>query len=69
MIDVLTILKESGDYEPYQLSQERPDFILEIANQQAEEIEAEISGLEIEAKQLAEEIENLTGVVDPKGVH
>jgi hypothetical protein len=37
------------------------------ADQQAEEIAAEIAELEVEAEQLAEEIESLTGAADPFG--
>ncbi len=60
-------LRESGDYELYQLSRERPDFLQSVADQQAEELAAEIATLETEAAQLAEEIESLTGAVDPFG--
>ena len=44
-----------------------PDFLQSVADQQAEELAAEIAALETEAAQLAEEIESLTGVVDPFG--
>jgi DNA polymerase-3 subunit epsilon len=58
-------LRESGAYELYRLSRERPDFVQEVAAQQAEEIATEVAALEAEAEQLAEEIEGLTGTEDP----
>ncbi len=67
---ILTTLEDldrlcaSGDYELYQLSQERPDVLATLADQQAEELAAEITGLEAGAAQLAVEIESLTGA-DP----
>ena len=66
-MEELARLRESGDYELYQLSRERPDFLQVIADQQAGEIAAEIADLEVEARQLAEEIESLTGSRDPFG--
>ena len=39
----------------------------EIADYQAEEIATEITELQVEAEQLAEEIESLTGGGDPFG--
>ena len=60
-------LRESGDYELFTLSQKRPDFLQEIADQQAAQIDAEIAELEVEAAQLAEEIASLTGADDPFG--
>jgi predicted nuclease with TOPRIM domain len=44
------------------LSSERPELLKEIADQQAEAMEAEITELEAEAAQLAEEIKSLTGI-------
>jgi DNA polymerase-3 subunit epsilon len=64
-LDELERLRESGDYELYLLSRKRPAFVQEIADQQAEMIAAEIAELEVEAAQLAEEIEVLTGADDP----
>jgi len=63
-LEELARLRESGDYELYRLSRERPEFLQTIADQQAQEIAAEIADLEIEARQLAEEIESLTGFTD-----
>ena len=65
LLDELQRLRESGDYELYKLSRERPDFVQEVADQQAEAIATEIAELEAEAEQLAEEIEGLTGADDP----
>lgn len=63
----LAQLRESHGYELYSLSQQRPEFIQVIASQQTKDIEAEIAALDIEAKKLAEEIENLTGASDAIG--
>lgn len=67
MLGTLTELRESSDYELYRLSREREEFIREIADQQAEDIAAEIAQMETEAQQLAKEIEGLSGVTDPFG--
>ena len=64
-LEELERLRESSDYELYQLSRKRPEFLQEIADQQAQEITAEIVELETEADQLAQEIESLTGSGDP----
>ena len=65
LLDELERLRKSGEYELYRLSRERSDFVLEVADQQAEEIASEIGELGAEAAQLAEEIEGLTGAEAP----
>lgn len=65
LLDELERLRESGEYELYKLSRERPELVREVADQHAGEIAAEIAALEAEAEQLAEEIESLTGSEDP----
>jgi hypothetical protein len=65
VLGALAELRESSDYELFQLSREHPDFIREIADQQAEDMAAEIMQLETEAQQLAEEIKDLSGTADP----
>jgi DNA polymerase-3 subunit epsilon len=67
LLDELEQLRASGDYELFTLSRERPEFLQEIADQQAGQIAAEIAELEVEAAQLAEEIASLTGTEDPFG--
>ena len=67
VLEELAQLRESGDYELYRLSRERPEFLQVFADQQAEGIAAEIVELEAEAGQLAQEIESLTGAADPFG--
>jgi DNA polymerase-3 subunit epsilon len=62
LLDELNKLKESSDYVLCRLSSERPELLKEIADQQAEAMEAEITELEAEAAQLAEEIKSLTGI-------
>ena len=60
-LEALENLRASGEYELYQLSRERPDFLETLADQQAQDLTTEITGLEDEAAQLAAEIESLTG--------
>jgi len=67
LLDALEQLRESGDYELYRLSRKRPEFIQEVAEQQAEAIASEIAELKAEAEQLTQEIEGLTGATDPLG--
>ncbi|MCF8005260.1 MAG: J domain-containing protein [Chromatiaceae bacterium] len=64
-LEELDSLRESHDYELYCLSQQRPSFIEDVAEQQARAIATEIAELEAEAEQLAKEIETLTGDADP----
>lgn len=59
-LEELERLRESSEYELYRLSRERAAFLQEVADQQVQEIVAEISALEVEARRLAEEIESLT---------
>ena len=66
-LEDLQRLRESAEYELYQLSRRQPDLIATMAEQQAEALVAEIAGLEAEAEQLAEEIESLTEAADPFG--
>ncbi|MGY6216660.1 exonuclease domain-containing protein [Methylolobus aquaticus] len=64
-IEALERLRESGDYELYRLSRERPEAVQELADRLAEEISTEVAALEDETVQLAAEIEALTGSADP----
>ncbi len=64
-LEELARLRESSDYELHRLSQERPELLETIAEQQAEAIRAEIAMLEEEARRLGEEIEGLTGALAP----
>ena len=59
-LEELAQLRESSDHELHRLSQERPELLETIAEQQAEAIRAEIVALEDEARRLAGEIEGLT---------
>ena len=60
----MAVLRESSGYDLYKPSLERPEFIKELADQQAEDISAEIIEVEAKALRLAEEIENLIGRED-----
>ena len=54
-----------SDYELHRLSQERPELLETIAEQQTESIRTEIAMLEEEARRLGDEIEGLTGALAP----
>lgn len=61
VLDDLETLRDSSGYALYQLSRDKPEFIEQVAAQQAEDIAAEIAALEDEAERLQQEIEGLTG--------
>jgi DNA polymerase-3 subunit epsilon len=65
LLDNLESLRESADYELYLSSTKDPDWLANSARQHAEALKTQISELEQEAKQLAEEIEGLVGVAAP----
>ncbi|MFP6792943.1 MAG: hypothetical protein VB996_06710 [Pseudomonadales bacterium] len=54
----------ASDFDPRD-SALRPEFIQQVAEQQAEDIKAQIRELQDEAIALAKEIENLTGEAAP----
>ena len=54
-------LKESPDYEMHQLTTQTPAFFDETVRLQVVSLEKELTVLESEAQELAEEIEELTG--------
>ena len=54
-------LKESPDYELHRLTTQTPAFFDETVRRQVEGLEKELAVLESEAKELAKEIEELTG--------
>lgn len=58
-------LRDSAEYELYTLSQKQPSLVQKVADQQAELLAEETAELEVEARQLAEEIAQLTGTNDP----
>jgi hypothetical protein len=60
-LEALAQLRTTSNYELYRLSCMNADFLDEIAAQQIEDIQQEIAILEVEAQQLAEEIEGLQG--------
>ena len=66
-IESLSTLYESSGYELYKLSEELPGYIKELASRQSEDISVLVKELELEAKQLDEEIEGLTGREDCMG--
>ncbi len=54
-------LRESAEFELYQLVTKKPDLLDQIAAKQTQSLEAEIAKLKSEAEALASEIEELTG--------
>lgn len=65
ILEELSNLRESSDYELYRLCEERSAFFDEIVEQTSEELTAEIADLKAEAEGFLAEIEGLTGVADP----
>jgi DNA polymerase-3 subunit epsilon len=60
-IEALSVLKESPEYEFMRLSGEKPEFLHNVAAQQRLGLIEEIEKLKIEAEDLANQIEELTG--------
>ena len=60
-MDALSELRESADYELYQLSAKQPAVLQEVAAARAKVIDAEVTLLQAKAKELATEIRELTG--------
>ena len=58
-------LRQSSDYELWQLSLKDPAFIDSLAADEIRDLQEEIAKLELEAAELAAEIEELTGSADP----
>ncbi len=61
ILESLNNLHDSPDFELQKLSALKPDFIGEVAKAQADSMDLEINGLELEAKKLQAEIQELTG--------
>jgi DNA polymerase-3 subunit epsilon len=61
----LVELRQSSDYELWQLSLKDSGFIESLADDEIKDLQEEIARLEAEAAELAEEIEYLTGSADP----
>ncbi len=61
----LVELRQSSDYELWQPSLKDPGFIDSLADDEIKYLQEEITRLEAEASELAEEIEDLTGSADP----
>lgn len=61
VIEALSRLRESPDYELCQLSERSPGFLSETAAERKTLLEKEIAGLEKQASQLAGEIRELSG--------
>ena len=61
VLESLTILKESPDFELCQISEKKPGVLDELAAERKKLLEKETADLEKQASQLAEEIKELTG--------
>ncbi len=61
VLEATNELKESSDYELYQITQKSPDMLDTVVLKQKELVEVETVDLQNQAEQLAKEIEELTG--------
>lgn len=61
MIEATEALKESPDYELYQITEREPEVFERVIEQQIAGIEVELAELKTEAARLEREIEELTG--------
>ena len=62
VIEATDALKESPDYELYQITEQKPEVFERVVEQQIEEITEELGGLKAEAARLKKEIAELSGV-------
>jgi hypothetical protein len=65
VIEATDALKESPDYELYQITEREPEVFERVVERQIAGIEEELTGLKAEAERLAKEIEELTGADAP----
>jgi DNA polymerase-3 subunit epsilon len=61
VLESLNQLRESPDYELWQLSEKQPDLLNELATERAKVLEKESAELEHEVERLADEIKELNG--------
>ncbi|MBE0545227.1 MAG: hypothetical protein IH623_28140 [Verrucomicrobia bacterium] len=54
-------MRESPDYEPWQLSEQQPGLVDELAAERKQLLEKESAELQQQAERLAEEIKELSG--------
>jgi hypothetical protein len=66
VIEATDALKESPDYELYQITEREPAVFERVIAQQIAGIEVELAELKAEAERLAGEIEELTGAEMPQ---
>jgi len=65
VIEATDALKESSDYELYQITEREPEVFERVVERQIAGIEEELTGLKTEAERLAKEIVELTGTDAP----
>jgi hypothetical protein len=65
VIEATDALKESPDYELYQITEREPEVFERVVERQIAGIEEELTGLKSEAERLAKEIVELTGADAP----
>jgi len=61
VLEASSQLRESAEFELYELVAKKPDLLDQIAAKQSKSLEAEIAKMKSEADELAGEIEALTG--------
>ena len=61
VIEATDALKESPDYELYQITEREPKVFERVVERQIAGIEEELTGLKVEAERLAKEIAELAG--------
>jgi DNA polymerase-3 subunit epsilon len=61
VIEAIDALKESPDYELFQITEQQPDVLERVVEQQMQGIEEELTQLQSEAERLKNEIVELTG--------
>jgi DNA polymerase-3 subunit epsilon len=66
VIEATDALKESPDYELYQITEREPEVFERVVGRQIAGIEEELTGLKAEAERLAGEIAELTGAEMPQ---
>jgi DNA polymerase-3 subunit epsilon len=61
VIEAIDALRESSDYELFQITEQQPDVLERVVEQQIQGIEEELTQLQSEAERLKNEIVELTG--------
>ena len=65
VLEATNRLRESADFEPYELTAKQPEMLDSVVAKQTALLEKEISGLANEAERLSREVEELSGQSAP----